>query len=143
LPNEQTRGPEDAGLSSPARRWVEAYERAWEARDAEAIGALYANDSVHRSTPFRAPHVGREGAVAYVREAFASEHFEDIRFGEPVEEADRAAVEYWATMIEGGRETTLAGCVVLRFGPDGLVTEARDYWHTEEGRRSPPEGWGR
>jgi len=32
---------------------------------------------------------------------------------------------------------------MLRFGPDGLVTVSRDYWHEEEGRRPPLEGWGR
>jgi uncharacterized protein (TIGR02246 family) len=130
-------------VSSPARRWIETYERAWEALDAEAIAALYADDAVHRSTPFRSPHLGPEGVFEYTRAAFAEEAYEDVRFGEPVEDGDRAAVEYWATMVEAGRKKTLAGCVVLRFDGVGLVTESRDYWHLEEGARSPPEGWGR
>ena len=63
----------------------------------------------------------------------------DVRFGEPVEAGDRAAVEWWATlMLTAGEEHALAGCSVLRFDDEGLVVEARDYWHMEPGRREPP-----
>jgi len=31
---------------------------------------------------------------------------------------------------------------VLRFDEQGLVAEARDYWHLDPGRRQPPAGWG-
>ena len=61
-----------------------------------------------------------------------------------LEEADRAAVEWWATLVlADGEEQTIAGCSVLRFDDEGLVVESRDYWHTEPGRREPPPGWGR
>jgi hypothetical protein len=42
---------------------------------------------------------------------------------------------------EGGTPSTLAGCAIARFDRDGLVTEVRDYWHVEPGRRQPPEDW--
>jgi hypothetical protein len=32
---------------------------------------------------------------------------------------------------------------VLRFGPDGLVAEQRDYWFLADGRHEPPPEWGR
>ena len=67
-----------------------------------------------------------------------------MRFGEPVEAGDRAAVEWWATLVlENGEEQTIAGCSVLRFDDRGLVVEARDYWHVEPGRREPHATWGR
>jgi len=128
---------------TPARRWVEGYRRAWEALDAEAAAALYAEDAVDYSAPFRPPNLGREGVLAYTRQAFGSEAEHEIWFGEPLEAGDRAAAEWWATMLEDGREVTLAGCTMLRFGPDGLVAESGNYWHLEDGRRPPPEGWGR
>jgi hypothetical protein len=31
---------------------------------------------------------------------------------------------------------------MLRFDDEGLVAEARDYWHVEPGRRAPFPGWG-
>ena len=129
--------------SSRARRWADGWKRAWEDHDAEAVAALYAEDAVDYSAPFRAPNDGREGVLAYARWAFASETEQQVWFGEPIEQGDRALVEWWTTRVDDGRESTLAGCTVLRFGPDGLVAEARNYWHEEDGRRSRPEGWGR
>jgi hypothetical protein len=123
-----------------ARRWAEAYRRAWLASDGEAAGALYAEDCVFRSAPFRELENARE----YMRRVFAEARAREVWFGEPVEEGERAAVEYWATLVEpDGTESTLAGLHLMRFGADGLVAEARDYWHDEPGHRPPPAGWGR
>lgn len=122
------------------KRWADGYEAAWEAGDADAAAALYADDCVFRSAPFREP----EAPLEYTRRVFPEARVDGARFGEPVEEEDRASVEWWATLVlEDGEEQTLAGCSMLRFGTDGLVVEARDYWHLEPGRREPPPGWGR
>jgi SnoaL-like domain len=123
-----------------ARRWAEGYKVAWEAGDPDAAAALYAPNCVFRSAPFREP----EPPIEYTQRVFPEGRAVDVRFGEPVESGDRAAVEWWATLIlAGGEEHALAGCSVLRFNDDGLVAEARDYWHMEPGRRDPPPGWGR
>lgn len=125
---------------SHARRWADRYRSAWEAGDAEAAAALYAPDCVFRSAPFREV----EPPLSYTTREFPEARAEDVRFGEPVEEGDRAAVEWWATLVlPGGEEQALAGCSVLRFDEQGLVAEARDYWHLEAGRRQPSPGWGR
>jgi hypothetical protein len=58
-------------------------------------------------------------------------------------EGRRAAVEWWAELIENGVELTLAGTSVLRFDADGLVVEQRDTWNQAEGGHAPPDGWGR
>ena len=124
---------------SAAKRWAEAYERAWLAGDGDAAGALYAARCEFRSSPFRE----LEDARAYMRRVFAEAEAREIWFAEPVEHDDRAAVEYWALLVESdGTEQTLAGCHVMRFGADGLVAAARDYWHVEQGHRRPPHGWG-
>jgi hypothetical protein len=123
-----------------ARRWAEGYERAWLADEPDAAGALYARDCVFRSAPFR----DAEDPLEYARRVYPEAKAVDVHFGEPVEERDRAAVEWWATLVTpGGEEQTLAGCSMLRFGEDGLVVESRDYWHLEPGSRTPPAGWGR
>jgi SnoaL-like domain len=125
---------------SRARDWAEAYERAWRSGDGEAAAALYAEDCVFRSQPFRE----LEDARAYMVRVFEEAEAREVWFGEPVENGDRGAIEYWATLVEpDGVESTLAGCHVARFRTDGLVAEARDYWHVEPGHRPPPEGWGR
>ena len=123
-----------------ARRWAEGYQRAWEADDPDAAAALYAPDCVFRSAPFRDP----EPPVEYTTRIFPEAEARDVHFGEPVEEGDRAAVEWWATLVTpDGRAQALAGCSMLRFDDEGLVVESRDYWHLEPGRRDPPPGWGR
>ncbi|HYX89528.1 MAG TPA: nuclear transport factor 2 family protein [Gaiellaceae bacterium] len=123
-----------------ARRWAEGYRVAWEAGDPGAAAALYAPDCVFHSAPFREP----ERPLDYTRRVFPEATAEDVRFGEPVEEGDRAAVEWWAVLVTpDGEEQALAGCSILRFDEAGLVVEARDYWQLEPGRREPPPGWGR
>jgi uncharacterized protein (TIGR02246 family) len=131
--------------SEAAARWAATWTAAWPAHDVEAVVALYAENCVHRSTPFRPPHRGREGVREYVAGAFADERaVDEVRFSTPVVQGDRACVEYWATFVDsGGEPATLAGCGISRFDADGLVTEARDYWHLEPGHRPPPPDWGR
>jgi hypothetical protein len=130
------------GLAA-ARRWATTWRRGWERGDIDSIVALYADDAVFLSQPFRAARRGRDGVRQYVSEAFAEES--DVRcwFGEPVVDDERAAVEWWAALAEDGREITLAGVSVLRFAPDGRVVEQRDAWNQADGRHEPPAGWGR
>ena len=123
-----------------ARRWADAYRLAWEDADAAAAAALYRDDCMFRSAPFRDP----EPPLSYTTRVFPEVTAENVRFGEPVEERDRAAVEWWAVFVlPGGEEQTIAGCSVLRFDDQGLVVESRDYWHVEPGRREPHGTWGR
>jgi ketosteroid isomerase-like protein len=128
---------------SAARAWIEGWSRAWRAKDEEMVASLYADGASFRSLPFREPHRGPDGTREYARSAFAEE--EDVRcwFGEPFVAGDRATVEYWATLVEGGKEVTIAGVALLRFASDGRVADQRDYWAMADGRREPPEGWGR
>jgi ketosteroid isomerase-like protein len=126
-----------------ARAWVEAWRRAWPTRDPGPLAAVYADDVVFRSQPFRDVHAGREGVLEYARWAFADqEAFGGCWFGEPFVAGDRATVEYWAILVENGREVTIAGVALLRFDRHGRVIAQRDYWSLEEGGREPPEAWG-
>jgi predicted SnoaL-like aldol condensation-catalyzing enzyme len=125
-----------------ARRWAEGYERAWRTGDPEAAAALYAPGTHYRSEPFRDPHPGREGVLAYTRSAYATEADQDPRFGSAFAAGASAAVEWWATMLEEDQPATLIGCSVLTFTPDGLVATGRDYWFLEPGTHPPFEGWG-
>jgi len=117
-----------------ARNWVDAWTQGWEAADPDPIAALYADDAVFRSHPFREPEASPR---AYVERAFADESLVECRFGEPVVDRDRAAVEYWAILGAPRGEETLTGVTVLRFGPDGRVVEHCDYWSMQAGRTPP------
>jgi hypothetical protein len=140
-------GPADSGAGDQARqharRWADGYERAWRAADPEAAAALYAPDAHFRSAPFRDPDLGREGVLAYTRQAYATEADQDPRFGTPVAAGASAAVEWWCTTLEEGRPATLIGTSFLTFTPQGLVATARDYWFLEPGTHLPHNEWGR
>jgi hypothetical protein len=128
-----------------ADRWADTWVSAWRSHDAGAVAALYAQDCTHRSLPFRPPHHGRAGVLAYLLDAFADESaVADVRFGPPVVDGRRAWVEYWATVFDrDGGELTIAGSAFARFDDAGLITETRDYWQASAGHVPPPEGWDR
>ncbi|MER6081090.1 nuclear transport factor 2 family protein [Streptomyces sp. NPDC001833] len=121
-----------------AERFVRVWERGWAAHDVDALLALYAEDCVHRSMPFRSPHRGRDELAAYLRWSFAAERVTDVAFSAPLVGPDGvAAAEFRVGSEEGGTAATLAGCVFVRFDARGLAVESRDYWHTAEGHQEP------
>ena len=113
-----------------ARRWIDGWLRGWRALDPEPIVALYADDCLFLSHPFREPQTPR----GYVGWAFAEEDWAEPWFGVPVVDGDRAAVEWWAFVREDGRVITLAGTSLLRFREDGQCVEQRDAWAAADGR---------
>jgi SnoaL-like domain len=120
------------------QRWIDGWSIAWNSGDASALEGVYAEGCSFRSHPFREV----EHPLEYARRALVDEEEVDARFGEPVVDGDRAAVEWWATLREAGEEITLAGCSILRFDSHGRCVEQRDYWTQGDGRRPPFAGWG-
>ena len=129
-------------MESAARAWVESWTVGWREHDVDRIVALYADSATHYSAPFRDPKHGPDGVREYVEWAFAEEDDVEPRFAEPLISGDRAAVEWWTVITYQGRERTLAGVSLMRFGEDGRVVQQRDYWHIEDGRRQAMPGWG-
>jgi SnoaL-like domain len=122
-----------------AAGWAETWQRAWPAGDAGAIELLYAPHASYRSSALADPEPG--GAGAYLARQFPAEQDVRCRFGRPVAEGDRAAVEWWASWVEDAQTVTLAGVTVLRFDVEGRVVDHVDYWLSTEGRREPYPGW--
>ena len=125
-----------------ADRWARVWHDAWEARDTDAIVALYAPDVTFSTQAFRVPYRGVDGVRTYVAQAFDEERDPTVWVGTPIVDGDRAAIEWWAAVTENDVEITLAGVSVLHFDADGLVVEQRDSWNQGEGRQAPPQGWG-
>jgi hypothetical protein len=93
------------------------FRAAAEAKDFTAVEELFSEDVVFRSPVVFKPYQGREalgmllGAVIQV--------FEDFRYTDQIETGDVATLLFEARV--GDRE--LNGIDVLRFAPDGTVTE--------------------
>ena len=122
-----------------ARRWADTWGRAWRALDAELLRPIYSAGTVHRSHPFREPG----NPIDYARWALAEEEGEpDVWMGDPIVAGNRAAIEWWATLVENGGQVSLAGTSIVRFDADGVAVEQTDYWGTAEGRTPPWNGWG-
>jgi hypothetical protein len=103
------------------------------------VAALYADDALFASHPFR----GREVPQEYVKWAFADQTTAECRFGQPVVDEDRAAVDWWAVLTsKNGSVETIAGTSLLHFGEDGLVMEQRDVWASAPGHHELPD-WAR
>ena len=54
-----------------------------------------------------------------------------------------AIAQFEQAMRDSAKDITLPGALILRFSPGGRCEELREYWHDEEGRIEPPDGWGR
>jgi limonene-1,2-epoxide hydrolase len=122
--------------------WIERYGRAWETGDETLVLSLFTEDASYRSSPFREPYVGHDEIRAYWRRGAADQQETHVRMGRPFVDGDRVAVEWWTTLIDGGEEVTLPGCLLLRFVADGRCNDLREYWMLERGRREPFPDWG-
>jgi len=93
------------------------FRRAVEARDADAVVDLLAEDVVFRSPVVFRPYVGRDAVAPVLRAAL--EVFEDFRYVDQVETGDTAVLVFEARV--GDRN--LDGVDILRFDADGRIAE--------------------
>ncbi len=124
-----------------AERWAQTWRDNWIAGKPEPIAVLYAPGAVYSTGPFRVPYRGPEGALAYLRPVLADESEVAALFGTPIVDGDRAAVQWWASMVEEGEPVTYAGTSVLRFDADGRVVDEWDTWNRSDGRLGPVGSW--
>ena len=118
-----------------AARWARIWHDAWQAQDTDAVVTLYAPSARFSTQAFREPHHGQEGVRQYVERAFSEERDPRVWVGEPIVTEDRAAIEWWAAVVENDAEITLAGVSVLRF--DRGRARDRAMGLVESGRGAP------
>jgi hypothetical protein len=96
---------------------MQAFRRAAEAEDHEAVRALLADDVVFVSPVAFQPYPGKAVTAAILRHV--SEVFQDFRYVRSISEGDDHALVFQARV--GDRE--LHGCDFLKVNADGLITE--------------------
>jgi hypothetical protein len=114
---------------------VSVWARAWPDADVDSIARLYAPGAIFYSQPFR----DRQEPAAYIAWAFNDQAAAECRFGEPIVDGARAAVDWWAVITStDGSVQSLAGTSLLRFDAAGLVVEQRDVWSDDHARHELP-----
>lgn len=124
-----------------ATGWIERLRLAWIGADSEAAASLFTTGATYRSHPFRTPLQGRGDIARYWSNSTATQGDLNVRFGAPLVDVDRVAVEWWATSVEDGTPQTDCGALILRFDGE-LCAELREYWNLSEGHLEAPAGWG-
>lgn len=124
-----------------AQRWADAYADAWRRLDVDAVVALFADDVVYRSHPFRTPQRGHDGVRRYTEQWFSAESAVEAHLRVVAVAGGCAAVEYWTPRLENGRPRTIAGLDVLTFERDGQVRALREYWHETDDLFAPDDTW--
>ena len=103
---------------------------------------MFTEDAIYREQPFQAPFVGRGAIRDYWRTVTASQTSVELRYGQPIIDGRRVAVEWWANLQTNDGPLTLAGEFLLLFAESGECRELREYWVLTQGRVEPPTGWG-
>ena len=115
-------------------RWLAAYGRAWEARDAQAAAGLFAEEGTYQVTPFVAALRGRAAIFEYWREVARTE--DGVRFGYEVlaVTAEGGIAHWWASFLRRppGLPTKLDGIFVISLDAAGLCTSLREWWHKQQ-----------
>jgi len=122
-------------------RWADAYARAWEQADADAVAELFTPDASYRSSIFDEPHSGTDAIRAYWERATSSQSNVRVWMGDPLVDGDRAALEWWTVMKDDEDDVTLPGCLLLDFDGERCA-RLSEYWHLEQAAVQPHEGWG-
>ena len=122
--------------------WLERYRSAWIERDAAAASRLFTEDASYREQPFQPAFVGRAAIHDYWARVTASQTSVELRYGRPIVDGNRLAVEWWANLQTDSGPLTLAGEFLLLFADSGECRELREYWVLVQERRDPPPGWG-
>ena len=122
--------------------WLTRYRRAWMEKDADAAARLFTEAAIYREQAFQEPFVGRAAIRDYWSRVTASQSKVELRYGRPVVDGHRLAVEWWANLQTNDGPLTLAGEFLLLFAETGECRELREYWVLTQGRVEPPAGWG-
>lgn len=125
--------------------WLEAYKRAWETRDPQAVGELFSEDATYQETPFVAPLRGRTAIRRYWSDVVERSQ-EQIRFGyEILSIAGNVGIAHWwasFARLASGKKVALDGIFLLTFDAQDRCEALREWWVRKEQERTENDGPG-
>jgi hypothetical protein len=113
------------------KRWLEAYGRAWESRNAEQAAALFTTDATYRETPFAEPFAGRAAIREYWTRVTADQADIDFQF-EAITMNGATGIAQWSARFRSIANNTpveLNGIFVLELASPTEVRSLREWWH--------------
>jgi ketosteroid isomerase-like protein len=117
--------------SAQLETWLQAYGSAWEAKDGDAVRAIFAADARYYETPYAEPFRGRGEIRDYWSRVTGDQR--DIKFEATVVSiAANTGVARWSAKFEsvsGKVPVELNGVFVLQFDAQGRCAELREWWH--------------
>ncbi len=118
------------------QQWLDAYGRAWETRDPEAVTALFTPDALYRWTPFGEPKRGREGIARAWKEATSRQGQIQFRYEILTVTGNRGIARWWCSLVRNPSKgkVQLDGIFLVTMATDKLCELFREWWHSDENR---------
>lgn len=111
--------------------WLRRYEQAWEQKDADAAGNLFAADARYYETPYSDPFEGPAGVSEYWARVTADQQDIDFQYA-VIATKGNIGIASWSarfTTISEGTKLELNGVFVLEFASENQCAVLREWWH--------------
>lgn len=106
--------------------WLEGYIKAWGSNNPQEIGALFADDALYYTAPFREPWRGREAIVAGWIDIHDEPDNYTFRHEVLATEDNLGVVRGWTTYLNPPAE--YSNLWLIRFDDQGRATEFTEWW---------------
>ena len=110
------------------RSFVDRYVLTINARDPEAIAALFAADAVQADPASKPANVGRAAIATFFTEGIAASQGWTFRATDVHTCAPTVAFHFEIAVVVGGTTMTIAGIEIFRMDDAGLIDSAHAYW---------------
>lgn len=127
-----TMAQDNAGISAASLdAWLAAYEKAWEEKDPEAAGKLFAANGRYFETPYAEPFEGPAGVSSYWGRVTADQRDIDFQYSIIAVEGSTGVASWSArfTTVAGDANVELNGVFVLQFDDSKRCVLLREWWH--------------
>ena len=118
--------------------WLDGYVEGWRRNDREQIAALFTEDAVYYTDPFREPYRGQGAILRYWEESGDVPDAFDAHYEPLFAAGDHAVAHGYSRYFTQDRKSVdkeYRNVFVLRFDGDGRCAEYREWYML---RRDPP-----